>query len=837
MKSLRGRWSQAFSGPITRASALLMASALVTGVGLPGSLREAAGQTPFTGTYTFTGSTGTNSPFAYNGTDIANLTESGLSRTNLPVSNSAANFRSNGFPLDLVVGSLTGSYDATKYFEFSLTPTSGYALTMSNITFGLGRSATGPRSWAWASSVDNFASFTGDYSSLGASGLFSTSVSATNPPGAIYFVTDTTATTGTNLVLNVSGTSFQNLSTVTFRLYGWNSEGTAGTGGLQGPLSFSGSLLNLNPVVGGSYWAADPAGGGSGTWTSSGTTWATGVGGAGAGQTQSDQTLMFADTAGTVAVSGSVTVSNGMTFQTNGYTVAGGTISLAGAAAANNAIATDAGVMTLISSEIAGTTGMTTSGSGTLVLSGSNTFFGNLAISAGTLQIAGDSALGNAANDLANNGTLRTTGNVTLGAGRDITGSGTFDIAPGTTLTSSGSFAMTATTLANGGTFDLQGSTRSVGVLTFGTAATVNGSGAIALTSVNAAAVTSGSAILNAAITFPTNKNVEVGAGGTLVLNGDVAGSTGRLTKIGGGTLIASGSNSTSGFRLGIADAATRADGGTLILTAAAASGTGQLQFNYGTLEATAPLTFANGLAIGGRSGALAVLGGTNAMVFSGASNFYRGSATSGYLRFDVNNSTSLNGPIGPTNGSGTASEGIMIGGSGSLAINGNALALVDMITLTDAVDLLVGGTLGGPVTVGPGSVIGGNGLINGSLHLDSGAAFIFDPTKTLTVNGAVVTFGGFGVVDLVGFSPAVPNGRYTLIDGIATTSTTNLLNIGPANAYVLGGGRSAYFEIGSLTLLVVPEPSGLVLATGALLAVAVARRKRATRVRPVPPR
>ena len=48
-------------------------------------------QTAFTGTYTFTGTTGTNTPFSYNGTDIANLTEGGLSRSNLPVSSSSGN--------------------------------------------------------------------------------------------------------------------------------------------------------------------------------------------------------------------------------------------------------------------------------------------------------------------------------------------------------------------------------------------------------------------------------------------------------------------------------------------------------------------------------------------------------------------------------------------------------------------------------------------------------------------------------------------------------------------------------------------------------------------------
>ncbi|MBU6309115.1 MAG: PEP-CTERM sorting domain-containing protein, partial [Planctomycetes bacterium] len=92
------------------------------------------------------------------------------------------------------------------------------------------------------------------------------------------------------------------------------------------------------------------------------------------------------------------------------------------------------------------------------------------------------------------------------------------------------------------------------------------------------------------------------------------------------------------------------------------------------------------------------------------------------------------------------------------------------------------------------------------------------------------ITFGGFGVSDLRGFSPATPNGTYALIDGIATTNTNNLINFGPANAYGLGGGRSAYFDVVSgLTLVVVPEPSVVALA-GIGLALAAAQRLRRRR-------
>ncbi|MFM8684028.1 MAG: autotransporter-associated beta strand repeat-containing protein, partial [Chthoniobacterales bacterium] len=198
----------------------------------------------------------------------------------------------------------------------------------------------------------------------------------------------------------------------------WRQQNLAGT---DAQLALDDLVFNAfgTPVSGGNYWSAIAGGGGSGTWTSAGTTWATNTGGAGAGQTQSGSTLIFADTAGTVTVSGGVTVSNGMTFQTTGYDLQGSTITLAGATAANNTITTDTGVATTISSELAGTTGMTKAGAGSLILSASNTFSGNVAVNAGTLQIASDSALGNTANDLVNNGTLKTTASVALDAGRD----------------------------------------------------------------------------------------------------------------------------------------------------------------------------------------------------------------------------------------------------------------------------------------------------------------------------------------------------------------------------------------------------------------------------------
>ena len=186
----------------------------------------------FGGTYTFpTSAVGSTAALAgaYNGTVMTGLTPSSVTNSGTTWSASNNNYRAFNWATGATTGSdtFTGSVDLTKYIGFTLAADAGYSFDITSISFGLGRSATGVRQWQWRSSVDNYAAALTDYSNLQA-GLTNTSGVLTN--------TDTNGSWTAKL--NLSGSSFQALTTVTFRLYGYNSEATGGTGGLQTSLTF-----------------------------------------------------------------------------------------------------------------------------------------------------------------------------------------------------------------------------------------------------------------------------------------------------------------------------------------------------------------------------------------------------------------------------------------------------------------------------------------------------------------------------------------------------------------------------------------------------------------------
>ncbi|MBX2990355.1 MAG: T9SS type A sorting domain-containing protein [Bacteroidetes bacterium] len=236
--------------------ALVAACLVITGI--------ARGQTPFTATYNLAGD-GNNVPsFAYNGTSYAGISSGSLVKEGISSSSSTGNFRGSNWPTGATNGSdvFTGSIDLNKYIGVTVAAVPGYKFTITSVSFGIGRSATGPRQWQWRGSHDGHATPFANFTTLNA-GLTSASGILTTPDSDVNW-------TGNVLGL---GVEYEELAgTAEFRLYGFNSEGTTGTGGLQGNITLTGTfeltggatiLLNTSSFNG--SFGSVPVGGSSGS--------------------------------------------------------------------------------------------------------------------------------------------------------------------------------------------------------------------------------------------------------------------------------------------------------------------------------------------------------------------------------------------------------------------------------------------------------------------------------------------------------------------------------------------------------------------------------------------
>lgn len=140
--------------------------------------------------------TGTNpnssNPYTAGQTVSSNITFSGISR-GTGITGSDANNRYNANSWN------TPSFDSTAYFEFTISPGSGYGIDFTNFVYSGQASGTGATSFAFRSSLDSFAANLGTPTSSGA-----------------------TISLGASLYQNVT-------SAVSFRLYGWGASGSGGT--------------------------------------------------------------------------------------------------------------------------------------------------------------------------------------------------------------------------------------------------------------------------------------------------------------------------------------------------------------------------------------------------------------------------------------------------------------------------------------------------------------------------------------------------------------------------------------------------------------------------------
>ena len=146
----------------------------------------------------------------------ANVTVSPLTKVGITSTSSSGNFRGNQWPA-------ANALDESKRIEFTVTPDAGFALSLTSLTYGVGSSNTGPATYEWRSSVDNFAA----------------------PIGSSFSKTSAPAGSSLNL-----GTAFSNVtSAVTFRLFGYSASGASGTGGLAGDLVINGTVAPTGPIT------------------------------------------------------------------------------------------------------------------------------------------------------------------------------------------------------------------------------------------------------------------------------------------------------------------------------------------------------------------------------------------------------------------------------------------------------------------------------------------------------------------------------------------------------------------------------------------------------------
>lgn len=168
---------------------------------------------------------------------------------------------------------------------------------------------------------------------------------------------------------------------------------------------------------------------------------------------------------------------------------------------------------------------------------------------------------------------------------------------------------------------------------------------------------------------------------------------------------------------------------------------------------------------------------------------------------------------------------------SGSSTYTGTTTVSAGTLLVTGALGSMGTGT--GAVSVSSGASLGGTGEIYGSVTFDGGSYLaiqnIADPLK---VTGSVTFGAGFGIDNLTGidWDSLALDTPYTLISDTSTTfSASNIDNFGLANKFAVGSlGNFAYFQNGSLAVVVVPEPSTALLSASGLLALALRRRRSA---------
>lgn len=294
--------------------------------------------------------------------------------------------------------------------------------------------------------------------------------------------------------------------------------------------------------------------GGAGTWRIGDTNW-TDANGA-SSSAWAGQNAVFMGPGGVVTIdnSGGQVGANSLQFAAGGYSVAGGALSLTGAAPTirvGDGSAGGAGYSTTVGAALTGNSGLAKTDLGTLVLTGTNTFTGGLSIQGGTVSVGADANLGAASGAVGfDGGNLTVTGGFTTGRTFNVNSDATITTGAGVVLDLTGTTGGSATlTKAGAGRLALSGSgfaggvTVNAGTLSVNTtvagAANVNGGRLQGVGSVGSLTVNSGGVAApgNSIGTLNVAGPVSFSAGSVYEVELNAAGASDRIAATGAATI------------------------------------------------------------------------------------------------------------------------------------------------------------------------------------------------------------------------------------------------------------------------------------------------------------
>ena len=473
-------------------------------------------------------------------------------------------------------------------------------------------------------------------------------------------------------------------------------------------------------------------------------------------------------------------------------------------------------------------------GAGTLVLGDTtNNYSGGTLIESGTLQVAAGGSLGSGAVDfaVAGTGVLALSDSTTVTNAITLSGDGTLSTASGESGTYSGVVSGSgALEIAGGGTTVLANAANSFtgGIdIVDGTLSVSNAGalGAVAGTiefnagALQTATLSIGDGLnIQQALTLTSAGTIDVSAGGTATVSGQVSGAA-VLNIDGAGTVVLA--NATNNFTGGVSIVS-----GALSVANGAALSSGDISFSAAgvdsaTLAITDTATVSNGFSLGS-DGSVTVSAGETAtlsgLITGGAGNLLTLNGAGTTILSNAGNSFA--GGVAIESGTLQIADLAALGTANSVAIsNGGILNLSAPGTLAGPLNLTVAagqtGTLSGAGLVGAGNLIvdgpgtlvlsssngglaGGVVLVDGTLSIADSAALGSGAVEFAGVGGDVPTLEMTATMTVANDIVLTSSGELSATAGVTATMTGLVsgaggLVIGGAGTVVLGNAANSF--------------------------------------------